>query len=489
MVLGHAGDGVHAVTGQDPRPVTSPLLTDRELGGILELALDIVTQIGLEIRDDELRAEAARRLGVPDGPRLTPGRVQAEAYLASWRRRVAGTEPPEAAATAAEPPRLGLSVMPYSHTYLDPRTGCHVPLTAARVVEGTRFLSTFPGDQLTSSVPGHPVDVPAPLQPVFQYKTGAQYNPQGGGYGWLGPPRGAEYVLRMAEEQGRSITSTVIYVDSPLRLGGHELRTAYELRHRFQAVHIGNMGSCGATLPLHPRTALALSWAEAILAGLCVELLTGLPTYWGGTIEPFDLRAQTIPFGAPEQALYYRLGREASTWLSGGRRRGGHAPLLTMAKTPGAQAALEKGLSAALGVAWGCTSLGAAGSLSADEVFSPVQVILDLELRDWLERFSAGVCPPEDEPRDPLRTIREALAGRGFVATDATLDHYAALSWFPRHLRREMLDRWRDLGSPSAEQTAREEALERIAGAQWTLPEPLFGALEAIYAEAAARLG
>jgi len=489
LLPSQTADEVHAMCGEGHRLAGGAMLTDRELEGVLDLALDVISRIGLEIHDHELREVAARGLGVPNGPRLTATRSQAEAYLASWRRRVDMRKSTEATGTAGEAPRLGLGVMPYSHTYLDPRTNRHVPLTGVRLIEATRFLSTFPGDQLTSSVPGHPVDVPAALQSLFQYKTGAQYNPQGGGYGWLGPPRVAEYVLRMAEEVGHPITATVVYVDSPLRLGGHELRTAYELRHRFAEVHVGNMGSCGATLPLHPRTALALSWAEAILAGLCVEFLTGLPTDWGGTLEPFDLRAQTIPFGAPEQALYYQMGREASAWLTGNRPHAGHAPLLTMAKVPGAQAALEKGMSAALGVARGCTSLGAAGSLSADEVFSPAQVVLDLELRDWLERFAAGICRPEDEPADPLKAIREALSGRGFAAADATLDSYAALSWFPRHLRREMLDRWRDLGSPSAEETAREEAIERIEGAQWTLPEPLFGALEAIYAEAAACLG
>jgi len=476
------------VTGIAGGAVARPVLTDGELGGALDLALDIISRIGLEIRDDELRAVVARELGAATGARVTAPRARAEAYLAEWRRRVAGRNSDEPQQLEDSPVRLRLSVMPYSHTYLDPRTGRHVPLTAARAVEGTRFLSTFPGDQLASSVPGHPVDVPASLQPLFQYKTAAQYNPQGGGYGWLGPPRTAQYVLQMAEEAKCPITATVVYVDSPLRLGGHELRTAYELRRHFQAVHVGNMGSCGATLPLHPRTALALSWAEAMLAGLCIELLTELPTYWGGTVEPFDLRAQTIPFGAPEQALYYRMGREASAWLSGTPPRGGHAPLLTMAKAPGTQAALEKGMSAALGVAWGCTSLGAAGSLSADEVFSPAQVVLDLELRDWLDRVVAGIGPPEHEPTDALGAIRKAVEGRGFTDADATLDGYAALSWFPGHLRREMLGRWRDLGSPSAEETARREAVERIESAQWRLPEPGFGALEAIYADAAARL-
>lgn len=470
--------------------VDQPMVTAADAAAMLEVARQVITQIGLDMPERDLREAVLAVRGTARGRRIVFTPEEVEEYLRACRNGSGSLLP------GGEPePRwyrrdtvLGLSVMPYSHTWLDPATDRHVPLTAARVEAGARLLGSFHG-QIEATVPGHPVDVPAALQPVFEYKAGAQYNPAGGGYGWLGAPKTAEYVLRMAEVMGRPITATVVYVTSPLRLGGAELRTALAHRGRLQRVHVGNMGSCGAGLPLMPKAALALSWAETIAGAMCVEALTGLPANWGAGLEPFDLRAQTIPFGAPEQVLLYRFSWEASWRLRGAGPRGFHVPLLTMAKRPGAQAAMEKALAAAFGVSLGTVSLGAAGSLSADEVFSPAQLLLDLELRDWLSRAAQGVAYPQDDLGRAFEMIREGLSAGSFAAADTTLDHYREASWFPRHLRREMLNRWRELGSPEAVQTAGREALARLEAATWVLPEPQFSRLEDVYEEARREVG
>jgi hypothetical protein len=437
-----------------------------------------------------LRERVLAAGGRPSGNRVVFSRGEVDDYLRRWRERNGLHGPggprddpwPYSRDTA-----LGLAVMPYSHTYLDPFTDRHVPLTAVRLKDGARFLGTFHEARVDATVPGHPADVAPPLQPLLQYKLGAQYNPAGGGYGWTGPPASAEYLFCMAEVMGRPITAAVVYVFSPLRLGGAELETAVACRDRLRAVHVANMGSCGGSLPLLPKTALVLSWAEAIAGAMCVEAATGLPANWHGGLDPFDLRAQTIPFGAPEQVLLYRLTREADGWLCGGRPVGGSVPLLTMAKRPGAQAALEKTAAGTFAIAHGCIGLGAGGSLSADEVFSPAQLVLDCELRDWLIRAARGLDHPADRLEDAVATIREGVAAGSFAMLDGTLDHYREVWWFPRHLRREMLSAWEALGSPDAAETARREACERLEGATWVLPEPRFSRLEDLYDEARRR--
>ena len=168
-----------------------------------------------------------------------------------------------------------------------------------------------------------------------------------------------------------------------------------------------------------------------------------------------------------------------------------------MAKRPGAQSMLEKSLMAASlvwyrGSAPACPasiSLGAAGSLSADEVFSPAQLILDRELCGWLTRAVLGADHEVDRLADAFDMIREGVALGSFVGADATLDHFRKVSWFPQHLRREMLATWQAAGSPDAVATATAEAAERIAGASWALPEPRFSQLEDLYREAESALG
>lgn len=468
------------------------LLSGSQAAAMLETARRVLDEIGIEVPDAHLRGQIVATWGREVGRRVLFAPEETAAYLQRWRERQGLASPgwqDEAGPVFHAATTLSLGVMPYSHTYHDPASDQLVPMTAQRLVEATRFLGTFDAQDLQSTVPGHPVDIPPPLQPVFQYKTGAQYNPAGGGYGWLGAPATARYVLRMAQVMGRPITGTVVYVFSPLRLGGQELETAIALRDCLQWVHVSNMGSCGVALPLHPRAAQTLAWAETLGGAMCVEPLTGLPTTWDGSVEPFDLRAQTIPFGAPEQSLLYRLTREASAWLRGESESGGHASLLTMAKRPGAQAMMEKGLAAALGVAAGCISLGAAGSLSADEVFSPVQVILDRELRDWLSRYARGLPACTEDPEGDLEQIRAGVERGGFLQADETVEHYRELCWFPAHMRREMLATWQALGGPEMVQTAHQEALQRLRQATWRLPEPQFSELEAIYQEAQECLG
>jgi trimethylamine:corrinoid methyltransferase-like protein len=465
------------------------MLNDERMRNLLETAYRVIAEIGIRVPEPAYRAAAVASGGRERDGRIVFTRGQIDEYLSRWRERCGygGTGwPSEPPPQRRRPLRVG--VMPYAHTYLDPRTGEHLPLTVDRVEEACRFLSTFAAAGVDVQAIGAPVDVAPALQPILQYKLSAQYIPGGGGCGWYGPPSTAEFIFRMAEALGKPITAIPIYVYSPLQLGGKELDVAVAFADRLKRLHIGNMGSCGATLPALPLPALALSWAETISGAMCVEAITGLPTNWSGGIEPFDLRAQTIPFGAPEQTLYYRLACEASAWMSGSDPSGGSATLLTMAKRPGAQSMLEKGASAAFTVSGGCRYLGAAGSLSADEVFSPVQMVLDLELRDWLERLAGGVDLGGEPGTDDFDVIAAGLRRSEFLTADATLDRYAELTWYPRHLRREMLARWRQLGSPDAVETARLEAIERLERAEWALPEPQFGALEDIWVEACRRL-
>jgi hypothetical protein len=443
-----------------------------------------VAQVGIRLPEDDLRRQVVRQAGHEAGDRVRFPPAETQGYLKRWRARHEADAP-----ASGTRDRLGLSVMPYSHTYLDPAVGRLRPLTAEALKGAVQFLGTLHAEGVQATVPGYPVDVPAPLQPLMQYKLGAQYNPAGGGYGWLGEPATAEYVLAMAEVMGQPVRATVVFVSSPLRIGGAELRTALALKDRFEWLAVGNMGSCGASLPLRPQAALALAWAETLAAAQCLEALTELPVEWGASIEPFDMRAVTIPFGAPEQVLYYRMAREAGAWLAG-RRAGafGH-PLLTMAKRPGAQAMLEKSAAAALAVAWGCDSLGAAGSLSADEVFSPTQLLLDRELRDWLAGCGLGPFAMVEGAEELVGEILQDAAGRGYMDAAATLESFREATWHPRYLRREMLGTWQAKGRPEAADAARNEAVERIQGASWVLDDARFGQLEAIYEEAQRELG
>lgn len=92
-----------------------------------------------------------------------------------------------------------------------------------------------------------------------------------------------------------------------------------------------------------------------------------------------------------------------------------------MAKVAGVQSAMEKGSLITLGAIHGAKKFYCLGSLSLDEVFSPYQMLLDIEAMRYAERIIAGY-PTDDEQVSAAYIVENMDAG--FVTTDLTLDNY-----------------------------------------------------------------
>jgi hypothetical protein len=54
----------------------------------------------------------------------------------------------------------------------------------------------------------------------------------------------------------------------------------------------------------------------------------------------------------------------------------------------------------ALGAFLGARHFSCAGTLSLDEIFSPVQLLVDCEMRDWVQRAIQGVWLGEEAVDD-----------------------------------------------------------------------------------------
>ena len=90
---------------------------------------------------------------------------------------------------------------------------------------------------------------------------------------------------------------------------------------------------------------------------------------------------------------------------------------------------------ALLGARW----LGYAGTLSLDEVFSPEQLLYDIEIKDHVERIIQGI----NGDCDPERCLRDVRAGledrRIFAGLDTTVKEYRNVYWFPSLFERQFL--------------------------------------------------
>jgi trimethylamine:corrinoid methyltransferase-like protein len=256
----------------------------------------------------------------------------------------------------------------------------------------------------------------------------------------------------------------------------------------------------GASAPIRPRPAWVLSIAEALGGAVTLHVVgggkpvhpgapqvhPGLSARTGFTIGmfPFDLRTLAIVGGMPECAWMYWASSQVTRFYN---PAAGYSMMLgTQAKRPGLQAGMEKAMMGTFGVLTGCDDLHYAGVLSFDDIFSPEQMVADVELRDALEQLTVGI-PPADPDRW-IEEIREGIVG-GYVKTDTTLDNYRATYWFPRILDRTTWHTFQGGHGKTARQRAREEMLARLARYEFKPPADAIREVRRIFAEAWRKLG
>jgi trimethylamine:corrinoid methyltransferase-like protein len=235
------------------------LISDEQAARVHELAKRILQEIGLEVRHagalERLRAEGFR----VNGERVFFEPALVDEYVDDMRRLISPW--------AASPPppddgRLALSVSTYSLYVHDVEADCVVPYTTDRLIEMCKLVDSLADDGVYGAPPGIPTDEPPDLQPVAQYRIAALYARQGATPVDPTSARTVNYLLDMAEVMGRPIHGLPVYMPTPLRLGGESLDVVLACLERLSYVAVSSMPSTGASAPIHPFGALALSAAE-----------------------------------------------------------------------------------------------------------------------------------------------------------------------------------------------------------------------------------
>jgi trimethylamine--corrinoid protein Co-methyltransferase len=453
-----------------------PLITEDQAARVHELAKRILHEIGLEIRHDRAMARLQ-----DEGFRIVDGRAFFEpdvvqAHVDEMCREI------RARVRAARPPddgKLTLHVSSYSLYVHDVEVDRVVSCTAERLIEMSKLIDSLADDGVYGAPPGIPTEVHPDLQPLAQYRIAALYARQGA---TPVDPTSAEtvnHLLDMAEVMGRPMHGLPVYVPTPLRLGGESLDVVLACVDRLEHVSVSSMPSTGASAPLHPFGALALAAAEVMGGMVAVRLLTGKPTTFHVGIFPFDLRAGAMVYGSPENMLFQMLCADFSRFY-GWPSHPEPGNIHVMSKLPDAQSAAEKASIMTLGAFLGARHLSCAGTLSLDEVFSPEQLLLDCEIRDWAERGIQGVWMGEEAVDDWLSEIRAGIQ-RGFMTLDSTLDHYLRHTWYPKRFERGAIGRWLADDQPRLSSRLRAEVRKRIARHDFELDADRRAEIERIY--------
>ncbi|MBM4033889.1 MAG: hypothetical protein FJ291_19220 [Planctomycetes bacterium] len=251
----------------------------------------------------------------------------------------------------------------------------------------------------------------------------------------------------------------VVYMVSPLKLGRQEAEVFAFFAERGIRTGVGHMLSLGGTAPVTIAGALALNLAQDLFTGMLQRAFFGGRSFGLGCgVSPLDMRTGMYCYGRPEQQLcnvaLAQLARRYRVpfW--------GHCGL-SDAKRPSAEAGFQKALGAVPTLmACGRTYISA-GLLSVDEVFSPVQMVIDDEVVSALARFARGFEVSEETLAFDL--IREVGPGGQFLGTEHTVRHFRSELWEPRIFAREMLTGWLRHGARSDVDVAR-QAVQELLG-------------------------
>ena len=452
------------------------LITQEQAGRVHELAKRILQDIGLEVRHDGALARLQ-----DEGFRVTANRVffdpaVVQSYVDEMRLQI------QSRSSAHRPPddgKLTLSVSSYSLYVHDIEADCVVPYTTERLIEMCKLVDSLADDGVYGAPPGIPTDVHPDLQPLAQYRIAALYARQGATPVDPTSAKTVNHLLDIAEVMGQPMRGLPVYMPTPLRLGGESLDVVLACVDRLSHIGVSSMPSTGASAPLQPFGALALAAAEVIGGGLAVRLLTGKPTTFHIGIFPFDLRAGAMVFGSPENMLFHMLCSDFSCFY-GWPSHPEPSNIHVMSKLPDAQSAAEKASIMTLGAFLGARHFSCAGTLSLDEIFSPEQLLLDCEIRDWAQRGIQGVRIGEDEVDDWLAEIRAGLQ-RGYMALDSTLDHYLQHTWYPRRFERGAIGPWLVDDQPRLSDRLQSEVRQRISRHDYELDADHRRDIERVY--------
>jgi hypothetical protein len=408
---------------------------------------------------------AGNRVRVPEG--LTCR------YLEEIRDRAGG----QASPPPGTPVTISNSCLNVS--YLDPDTDENRPYDTATVIEHTKLALRMAQEGLLRGGPtGVPQDVPPRLQFVTCAYLDAVYSPEPRPFVLALDAEQLEFLLQVADLFGLPHVLGTEMI-SPLRFGGASVDVAFEWldRERDLIVGIDPMPNLGVTAPADWH----LGWAQSVAENMGSYIVfrqagfehVGLPSF---RLFVPNMRVGTTYFSSPKHLAALLTRRKVRAFF--GLATSSAEFTLVTAKRADAQAAAEKMAGAMLGRLYGFPHLEGAGGLWMDDVFSPVQLIVDLEICNYVNSLDPRLVAPA---WDVLEVMERGLAEGGFLSDPLTLDAFEDYVWRPGLFDLSPRAGW---AGPSVHDRARDIAQARAAEYAYELTDERREELERIMARA-----
>ena len=430
------------------------VLDDRELDMIIETAFKILEHSGCLIEHNEILKRLKRFGATVDfkHQRVYFSKALIESFLSETNRKIWNDTVQEFSAEAEI----------YTGHFLDPVDNLYKPWNRERLLNTVKLadrLADIKGVYLL----GCPiVEVPQKLQTLYEKIYCWKYGLRGGEGIWN--TELCEPIYRMHEIYARSAGKEIqdffhgtVYLISPLKLGRFDAEQFWYFYERGVKVFIrSGGGTLGGTFPVTIPGALAVSLAENLMTGIInYVLFQATQVTYIGSISSVDMRTAAFQYGRPEKAI--SIIAEAQIAKRMGFSYQGHSGL-SDAKVPGFEAGVQKMTTAIYNASVSGRGSIVAGLLGADEIFSPLQMILENELTGALNHIGKGLDVNEETLA--YEAIVQAGPGGNFLDAEHTALHFGSSLWQSEIYSDRMFTGWQDHGRKHATDLAREIYLE-----------------------------
>ena len=402
---------------------------------ILESAEALLEQIGLRVTETEILDKAQKAGFQVAGNSIRIARQDTAAFFEKWKKAsYVNTQRSSESADAFKG-----TFNEYCTNLLDYDMAAAVPFTVSSLIKATDTAAVICNDySQKAGLVGQPSDVPADLQSFTRSLVSMICTP---GDHPMEPASVAscDYMFELAAIGGQSIDRINAYMATPLGFGGETVKIVLKNACRLKSIKVTGMPALGCNAPLSIDSALCLSLAEGLGGAVVLERMTGHECDFLVQLHPFDFRSLNFVYGTPEALILSEIANDFNASLKGRDTRITRANMHVMAKEPGIQSAAEKSEVITWGARLGATTFNGLGALSLDEIYSPVQLVIDLELIEQGRRLMSGwPCEECMDVDEILSQIKEGLSG-GYILTDTTLDNMDSAVWKSKLFTRRSL--------------------------------------------------
>jgi trimethylamine--corrinoid protein Co-methyltransferase len=254
-----------------------------------------------------------------------------------------------------------------------------------------------------------------------------------------------------------------VWLISPFTIGEENLEIAMGLRQKLGVpLDFWIMPVAGVAAPVTLAGCLTQEVAEVLAANIITLAVDEKITGWCSGPLILEMKTGAQVETGPEVALLKMANVQLAEELFG-EKISSELSLRTTAKVPGAQSMMEKSLEATLGLLSGTRKFNSLATLSLADAGSIVQLMLDLELADYLKRLFKGIEADEEKIAKEV-IVETSPHGAKFLETKHTLKYYQQEQWFPGLLDRRGVSAWMQDPQKMVEK-ARTRALDLIKSA------------------------